>query len=575
MIAYLLLRDNKQSGPYSLEELKSIGIRSSDLLWIEGKSTSWCFPDEIEDLLAFVHASPISNRHSSNSSVDIEHQGNGNQSFRYENRNEQRSTLPIEKKSKPAIEKDTESEQISKRNIELRKNIFNRREPENFSPVQNDENKNQETGSYNFSLPNIIKVIVADDHRLFREGVKTALAQKNEIKIIGEAENGMQLLNLLKHNRPDVILLDIQMPVMDGISALASIRKLYADMKVIILSMHEGHSMVSTLMEAGANGYLTKTADPETIYQAIKTCYEKNYYFSDLTNVSMLEGLRSKKKIPEKISTTVFDGGEMMQRLAVAQKKSSNYSLPKTQKNMLVAAGTILLISVGVMAGKTIIMGRSIKEEVPITITPNTPASSTLPPLVPQSALTDSSKNQAIDSLKQSADTLQKKTDEEIVSQEKMNAKKDILEKHATKKLKDSVKSPTVLVIQKIDSSVNIKNDVPAKKMISTSPDLKAIARSSIRNLISASANDYHVAAFGGLSDIEITVNNHSSYAIDEVSVEVQYVLSNSKIYKKEILSFQNIPSGSSQILKAPKSSRGQKIDYKIGSIKSKDLDLE
>ena len=573
MFAYLLLRDNKQSGPYSLEELKSIGIRSSDLLWIEGKSTSWCFPDEIEDLLVFVHASPISNRHSSSTSVDIEHKGNGNSEFRYENKNDKRSILPIEKKPKSVIESDIENEQVSKRSVELRKNSFNRREPENISPDQNFENKKHETGSYNFSLPNVIKVVIADDHRLFREGVKTALAQKNEIKVVGEAENGMQLLNLLKHNRPDVILLDIQMPVMDGISALASIRKLYPDMKVIILSMHEGHSMVSTLMQAGANGYLTKTDDPENIYQAIKTCYEKNYYFSELTNVSMLEDLRSKKKIPEKINTTAFDGAEMMQRLAIAQKKSSNHSLPKTQKNVLVAGATILLISAAVMAGKTIILDRAAKQQFsePIKKTSNIPAASNLPPLiVPQSA--------SIDSLKQSTDTLQKKIDEEIVSQEKVDvlpeAKKDISEKHASKKLKDSVKKPTAALVQKIDSSAIIKNEVPAKQTTSTSPDLKAIARSNIRNLISASANDYHVGGFGGLSDIEITVNNHSSYTIDEVSVEVQYILSNSKIYKNETLSFQNIQSGSSLILKAPKSSRGQKIDYKITSIKSKDLDL-
>ena len=91
----------------------------------------------------------------------------------------------------------------------------------------------------------IIKVIIADDHVLFRAGVKTSLSIKKDVELIAEADNGMQLLNLLKHYEPDVILLDIQMPIMDGIQTLPEIRKLYPHVKVIILSMHNDHSMIS------------------------------------------------------------------------------------------------------------------------------------------------------------------------------------------------------------------------------------------------------------------------------------------------------------------------------------------
>lgn len=140
-----------------------------------------------------------------------------------------------------------------------------------------------------------IKVAIADDHALFRAGVKTALSVRKDIEMIAEADNGMQLLNLLKHIEPDVILLDIQMPLMDGITTLPEIRKLYPDIKVIILSMHNDHSMISKLMEVGANSYLTKNSDSETIYQAIKTCYEQEFFFNDLTNKALLSGLRTKK----------------------------------------------------------------------------------------------------------------------------------------------------------------------------------------------------------------------------------------------------------------------------------------
>jgi len=143
-----------------------------------------------------------------------------------------------------------------------------------------------------------IKVAIADDHTLFRAGVKTVLAMKRDIEMIAEADNGMQLLNLLKHIEPDVILLDIQMPIMDGIATLPEIRKLYPHVKVIMLSMHNDHSMISKLMEIGANSYLTKNSDSETIYQAIKTCFEQEFFFNELTNKALLTGLRTKKTEP-------------------------------------------------------------------------------------------------------------------------------------------------------------------------------------------------------------------------------------------------------------------------------------
>jgi DNA-binding NarL/FixJ family response regulator len=92
-----------------------------------------------------------------------------------------------------------------------------------------------------------------------------------------------------------VILLDIQMPIMDGIATLPEVRKLYPQVKVIILSMHNDHSMISKLMEIGANSYLTKNSDSETIYNAIKTCYEQEFFFNELTNKALLTGLRTKR----------------------------------------------------------------------------------------------------------------------------------------------------------------------------------------------------------------------------------------------------------------------------------------
>ncbi len=140
----------------------------------------------------------------------------------------------------------------------------------------------------------VINVIIADDHVLYRAGVKTALSSRKDIKIIAEADNGSHLLNLLKGIQPDVILLDIQMPIMDGIATLPEIKKLYPQIKIIMLTMMDDQSMITKLMELGANSYLTKTSDSEIIYEAIKTCHEQEFYFNSLTNKALLNNLRHK-----------------------------------------------------------------------------------------------------------------------------------------------------------------------------------------------------------------------------------------------------------------------------------------
>jgi DNA-binding NarL/FixJ family response regulator len=136
-----------------------------------------------------------------------------------------------------------------------------------------------------------IRVIIADDHVLYRAGVKTSLSTKSDIKVIAEADNGMHLINLIKNIEADVILLDIQMPIMDGIATLPEIKKIAPNTKVIMLTMVDDNSMITKLMELGANSYLTKTSDSEIIYEAIKTCHESEYYFNTLTNKALLNNL--------------------------------------------------------------------------------------------------------------------------------------------------------------------------------------------------------------------------------------------------------------------------------------------
>ena len=143
----------------------------------------------------------------------------------------------------------------------------------------------------------VINIMIVDDHVLYRAGVKTALSSKKDIKVIAEADNGVHMLNFLKGIQPDVILLDIQMPIMDGITALPEVKKLYPHIKVIMLTLLDDQSVITKLMELGANSYLVKTSDAEVIYEAIKTCHQQEFFFNSLTNKALLNNLRQKNVV--------------------------------------------------------------------------------------------------------------------------------------------------------------------------------------------------------------------------------------------------------------------------------------
>lgn len=152
-----------------------------------------------------------------------------------------------------------------------------------------------------------IRVIVADDHKLFRQGLINLLNGFNDIEVIGEAANGSELLEMLNHRKPDVILLDIQMPVMDGMQALKQIPKKHALPFVIVLSMLDGNRDIFDAIEAGAVGYLHKNAEPEEIELALKSVVKSGFYFNERTNKAMLQRMINKDSIKPTFEATPKD----------------------------------------------------------------------------------------------------------------------------------------------------------------------------------------------------------------------------------------------------------------------------
>ncbi len=129
-----------------------------------------------------------------------------------------------------------------------------------------------------------IQLLMADDHEIFRDGFKLMLTKYPDIELAGEAENGRELLELTQKLRPDVIITDIKMPVMDGIEATQKISELFPDIGIIGLSMFDEDELIVDMLEAGAKGYLIKNAGKEQITEAIRTVYNNDPYYCKTTS---------------------------------------------------------------------------------------------------------------------------------------------------------------------------------------------------------------------------------------------------------------------------------------------------
>jgi DNA-binding NarL/FixJ family response regulator len=151
----------------------------------------------------------------------------------------------------------------------------------------------------------IIKVAIADDHKIFRKGVILSLRPYTNIKFVLEADNGEELLAGIEAAQPDVILMDLRMPGKDGIETTKAVSKLYPSIFVIVLSMYEDERFVYHLMENGANGYLLKNAEPMEIRRAIMEVYEKGYYLNNFVNRILLKRSHARQKVVPSLNNEI------------------------------------------------------------------------------------------------------------------------------------------------------------------------------------------------------------------------------------------------------------------------------
>ena len=134
-----------------------------------------------------------------------------------------------------------------------------------------------------------IRILLADDHRILREGLRSLLAQQPDINVVGEASDGETAVSLALQLRPDLVIMDVVMPGLDGVAATRRIHAECPDTRVIALSMHSDRRFVSEMVRAGALGYLVKDSAFEELNQAVKTVMANRPYLSAVITGALVE----------------------------------------------------------------------------------------------------------------------------------------------------------------------------------------------------------------------------------------------------------------------------------------------
>jgi len=141
-----------------------------------------------------------------------------------------------------------------------------------------------------------IKVFLCDDHTLFRQGVRKLLGVEKNVEVIGEASNGVEMLELLRKSKPDVVLMDISMPKMDGVTTTYKIKKILPRTQIIILTVYEDEDYIFDAIKAGAMGYLLKDVDADDLVGAIRKVYKGEALIQPIIATKVLKEFASFEK---------------------------------------------------------------------------------------------------------------------------------------------------------------------------------------------------------------------------------------------------------------------------------------
>jgi len=140
------------------------------------------------------------------------------------------------------------------------------------------------------------KIVIAEDQKILREGLKSLLSSSDDFEVVGEAEDGLDAIRCVEKHNPDLLLLDLSMPKMSGISAIKDIKTRIPETRILVLTIHESEEYILEVFRAGADGYCLKDASHSELVMAIRSVLSGNRYISPGISDKVLEGYLRRKK---------------------------------------------------------------------------------------------------------------------------------------------------------------------------------------------------------------------------------------------------------------------------------------
>ncbi len=189
----------------------------------------------------------------------------------------------------------------------------------------------------------MIRIAIADDHTVFREGLVSLLSEGNKVAIVAQANNGKEVLEILKNKAVDILILDIEMPEMDGFDTIREIKQSRIAVKVLVLTMHSSLQYIKNILKAGAHGYLPKDVDKTTLLNALDTIHRTGQFHSPETAKMIMDDLREDTHTTEisprekEVIQLIADGyttQEMAEKLFL-----SRHTIESHRKNILLKLG--------------------------------------------------------------------------------------------------------------------------------------------------------------------------------------------------------------------------------------------